>query len=115
MLSESVLSCVDTGNQLLLLYGLRRSKRPADDEHPLGHGRELYFWSFIVALLIFALGAGVSIYEGVTHVRHPTPVTDPLVNYVVLGLAFLFEGATWFMALRRFRVTQGGLGIYEAF
>lgn len=95
MLSEAVHSFVDTGNEILLLYGMRRASRHPDPEHPLGYGRELYFWSFIVALLIFALGAGVSIYQGILHVRQPEPVSDPLVSYVVLALAFLFEGSSW--------------------
>ncbi|HEX5513008.1 MAG TPA: cation diffusion facilitator family transporter [Gammaproteobacteria bacterium] len=115
MLSEAVHSFVDTGNEILLLYGLRRSARDPDPEHPLGHGRELYFWSFIVALLVFALGAGVSLYEGVMHIRRPEPITDPLVNYVVLGLAFLFEGASWLVSWRQFRVAKGPLGVYQAF
>src|SRR5919205_1247486 len=82
MVSEAIHSFVDTGNELLLLYGLRRAARRADPEHPLGYGRELYFWSFVVALLIFALGAGLSFYEGVTHIQAPVFMTDPKVNYV---------------------------------
>lgn len=115
MLSEAIHSFVDTGNEILLLYGMRRSARRPDPAHPLGYGRELYFWSFIVALLIFALGAGVSIYEGIGHIRRPEPISDPVVNYVVLGLAFLFEGASWLVSLRQFRAAKGGLGYYEAF
>jgi cation diffusion facilitator family transporter len=115
MLSESVHSFVDTGNELLLLYGMRRSARHSDLEHPLGHGRELYFWSFIVALLVFALGAGVAMYEGILHVWNPEPISDPAVNYVVLGLAFLFEGGSWLFSLRQFRAVKGRLGFYEAF
>src|SRR5712692_9017807 len=95
MISEGVHSLVDTGNEVLLLYGLRRAARPPDEAHPLGHGRELYFWSFIVALLIFAVGAGVSLYEGVTHVFHAAPLTKPVVNYVVLIVAMLFESGSW--------------------
>jgi cation diffusion facilitator family transporter len=94
MLSEAVHSFVDTGNELLLLYGMRRAARQADREHPIGYGRELYFWSFIVALMVFALGAGVSIYEGILHVLNAEPISDPLVNYVVLGMAFVFEGTS---------------------
>src|ERR1051325_9275228 len=93
MLSEGVHSLVDTGNQGLLLYGHRRASRPPDERHPLGYGRELYFWSFIVALLVFALGAGVALYEGIEHIQHPVPIVNPIVNYVVLGLSFAFEGA----------------------
>lgn len=115
MLSEAVHSFVDTGNEILLLYGMRRAAHPADMEHPLGYGRELYFWSFIVALLVFALGAGVSIYEGIGHIRHPEPISDPGVNYVVLALAFVFEGGSWLISLRRFRAAKGPLGYYEAF
>ncbi len=92
-----------------------RSVRQADLEHPLGYGRELYFWSFIVALMVFALGAGVSLYEGILHILFPKPISDPLVNYVVLGLAFLFESVSWLVALRQFRALKGPLGYYEAF
>src|SRR5437016_11637086 len=91
MISEGVHSLVDTGNEILLLYGLRRAARPPDEAHPLGHGRELYFWSFIVALLIFAVGAGVSAYEGISHVIAPGPISNSIVNCVRLGLAFAFE------------------------
>jgi len=115
MLSESVHSFADTSNELLLLYGMSRSVRRADPEHPLGYGRELYFWSFIVALQVFALGAGVSIYEGVVHLCHPEPITKPLVNYLVLGLAFLFDGRSWLISLRRFRAARGSFGYYQAF
>lgn len=114
MLSEGVHSLVDTGNGLLLLYGIRRAARPPDAVHPFGHGRELYFWSLIVALLVFALGAGVSFYEGVLHILSPEPVTTPIVNYVVLGLSLLFEGGSWFVALKEFRRTKGRLGYFAA-
>src|SRR5260221_12989980 len=93
MLSEGIHSLVDTGNGGLLLLGLRQSRRPADSTHPFGHGKELYFWSLIVALLIFALGGGMSVYEGVTHLAHPK-LHDPKWNYVVLAVAFLFEGGS---------------------
>src|SRR5664279_337117 len=115
MLSEAVHSFVDTGNELLLLYGMHRAGRQADAEHPIGYGRELYFWSFIVALQVFALGAGVSIYEGILHVRHAEPIVNPLVNYVVLGLAFVFDAASWWVSLRQFRAAKGSMGYYEAF
>ena len=114
MLSEAVHSLVDTGNEVLLLYGLRRAARPADQAHPFGHGREVYFWSFVVALSVFALGAGVSFYEGVLHVRHPEPITRPAVNYVVLALALLFESASWRIAYREFRVEKGDQGFLAA-
>ena len=94
MLSEGIHSVVDTGNQVLLLYGLKRSTKPPDNYFPFGHGKELYFWSFVVAILIFAVGAGVSIYEGVRHVLDPAPIESPHVNYIVLGLAMLFEGGS---------------------
>ena len=90
MLSEAVHSLVDTGNQGLLLYGLRRARRPADVAHPFGYGMELYFWTFVVAIMIFGLGAGVSVYEGLHKVWAPQPVTNPIVNYVVLTVAMVF-------------------------
>src|SRR5690349_3954619 len=102
MLSEAVHSVVDTLNQVVMLYGLRRSALPADKAHPLGHGRELYFWSFIVAVLIFAIGAGVSVYEGIQHILHPEPMESPWVNYVVLAVAGAIEFASWSVALREF-------------
>ncbi|HEX7970598.1 MAG TPA: cation diffusion facilitator family transporter [Stellaceae bacterium] len=114
MLSEAVHSLVDTGNEVLLLYGIRRAVRPPDEAHPLGHGRELYFWSFIVALLIFALGAGVSVIDGVDQLRHPSPISNPTVNYAVLGISFLFEGASWCISLTEFRARKGSLGYLEA-
>lgn len=114
MLTEGVHSMVDTGNQALLLYGRARSRRPPDHDNPLGHGRELYFWSFIVALLIFSLGAGISIYEGILHIRAPQPIERPLVNYIVLGLAAVFEGASWAFALRAFNHKRGGKPIWQA-
>ncbi|QFU17209.1 cation diffusion facilitator family transporter [Microvirga thermotolerans] len=114
MLSEGVHSLVDTGNELLLLYGLHRSAKPPDRAHPLGHGRELYFWTFIVALLIFSLGAGVSFYEGVVHIRHPEPMESPHVAYAVLGLSLLFEGGSWWVALKEFRKAKGSLGYFRA-
>ena len=114
MLSEGVHSLVDTGNELLLLYGLHRSAKPASPRHPLGHGRELYFWAFIVALLVFALGAGVSFYEGIAHMRDPEPVQNISVTYVVLGVSFAFEGYSWLVALKSFRASKGRLGYLEA-
>ncbi|TGT37643.1 MAG: cation transporter [Mesorhizobium sp.] len=114
MLSEGVHSLVDTGNGGLLLYGMHRAARPADSTHPLGHGRELYFWSFIVALLVFALGAGVSFYEGVVHILAPEPVSNVKVNYIVLGLSFLFEGSSWLVALKEFRKQKGRQGWLRA-
>ncbi len=115
MLSEAVHSLVDSGNEVLLLHGQNRARRPPDAEHPLGYGRELYFWSFVVALLIFALGAGVSIYVGALHILHPEPMRNVLVNYVVLALAFLFEGASWVVAYRQFAGAKGEQSFFQAF
>ncbi|WP_322528893.1 cation diffusion facilitator family transporter [Salinicola sp. LHM] len=114
MLSEGIHSVVDTGNQILLLLGMKRAKRPPSPQFPFGHGKEIYFWSFVVALLIFAIGSGVSLYEGVIHILHPEPIESPLVNYVVLGLGILFEGASWAFALNEFRKTKGKWGYVEA-
>ena len=114
MLSEGVHSCVDSLNQVLLLYGQHRAKKPADPTHPFGYGRELYFWAFIVALLIFTVGAGVSFYEGFEHVRHPTEMTDPTVNYIVLGVSLILEGSSWLLALREFSHSRGKLGWWQA-
>lgn len=114
MMSEGIHSLVDTGNQGLLLYGLKRAKRPADERFPFGHGKEIYFWSFVVAILIFAVGAGISIYEGIHHVLHPTPAGDPTINYIVLGLALIFEGWAWWMALKEFQKIKGTSGYFEA-
>jgi cation diffusion facilitator family transporter len=113
MLSEAVHSVVDTGNELLLLYGMKRAARPPDAAHPFGHGRELYFWSFIVALLIFSLGSGVSLYEGVVHMRSPEPISNPTVSYVVLVLALIFESGSWWVAFKHFRVRKGKAGYLE--
>ena len=114
MLSEGIHSLVDTGNQGLLLYGLHRAKQPADDSFPYGHGKEVYFWSFVVAILIFAVGSGVSLYEGVIHLRHPKAMETPYVNYIVLTLALGFEGAAWIMALKEFRRDKGKWGFLQA-
>jgi cation diffusion facilitator family transporter len=114
MFSEGVHSLVDTGNQVLLLHGLRRSRRPADERFPFGHGKEVYFWSFVVAIMIFAVGAGVSVYEGVHRLGDPRPIENALVNYLVLGLAMVFEGAAWFFALSEFTKTKGKWGYIEA-
>ena len=100
MLSEGIHSLVDTGNGGLLLYGMSRSQRPADAQHPFGHGKELYFWALIVAVLIFAIGGGMSFYEGIKHLEHPEPLEDAKWNYIVLGVSILFEGAALFLALR---------------
>lgn len=114
MLSEAIHSTVDSGNQLLLLLGMRRAARPATSSHPFGHGLQLYFWTFVVAVLIFGVGASVSILEGIDKIRAPHPVESPWVNYVVLCLALLFEGAVWVIALREFRTGKGKRGWLEA-
>lgn len=114
MLSEGVHSLVDSGNQLLLLYGQARAKQAPDDQHPFGYGRELYFWAFVVAILIFAVGAGISIYEGWTHIAAPEPLRDPTINYIVLGIAFLLEGASWTITVRQFDAGRNGLGWWQA-
>jgi len=114
MMAEGIHSLVDTGNQGLLLYGMKRAKRPPDAQFPFGHGKEIYFWSFIVAILIFALGAWVSIYEGVHRILHPEPISSPMVNFVVLGLALIFEGGAWFLALKEFRQVKGRRSYLEA-
>lgn len=114
MLSEGIHSLVDSGNELLLLYGMHRSTGGPDRDHPLGHGREIYFWSFVVALLIFTVGAGASVYEGVAHVLQPRPIEDVHVNYAVLGLSALFEGSSWWFALRKFRKARPGAGLFRA-
>ena len=114
MLSEAIHSLVDTGNQGLLLHGMRRSEQPADERHPFGYGMELYFWAFIVAIMIFAVGAGVSLYEGIIKLLDPHPVTSPLVNYGVLALAMVFEGFAWWIAFGEFRRSKGPLGYFAA-
>jgi len=107
MFSEAIHSFVDTGNQTLLLLGLRRASRPADARHPFGYGREIYFWAFVVAIVIFAVGAGVSIYEGVHKIQEPTPIQSAHWNYLILGFAFVVEGGAWLIAWRAFDSTRG--------
>jgi cation diffusion facilitator family transporter len=103
MLTEGVHSVVDSTNQLLLMWGRRQSRKPPDKYHPFGYGRELYFWSFVVAVMVFALGAGVSVYEGIIHIAHPEPAVTPIVAYGVLLLAFLLEGWSTLEAFREFK------------
>jgi cation diffusion facilitator family transporter len=114
MFSEAVHSAVDSGNELLLLYGLRRAARPADAEHPFGHGLELYFWVFVVAVLIFGLGAVVSAIHGVHKLIEPEPVKHVVVNYVVLGLSIVFEIGSWIVAFREFRRQQVAPGWFAS-
>ncbi len=114
MFSEGIHSMVDTGNQVLLLHGIRKARKPPCKRFPFGHGKEIYFWSFAVAILIFAVGSGVSLYEGIIHTIHPEPMGNPLINYIVLGLAMLFEGAAWYFALTEFSKAKGKWGYIEA-
>jgi cation diffusion facilitator family transporter len=114
MLSECFHSLVDTSNQGLILYGMHRAATPPDEQHPLGHSRELYFWSFVVALLIFAIGAGAAIIEGILHILHPEPISQPIVNYIVLACSFVFEGTSWWVARREFDKSRGAFGYFEA-
>lgn len=114
MFSEAIHSFVDTGNQILLLYGIKRSERPADKTHPFGYGMEVYFWSFVVAILLFGLGSGVSIYEGISKIQNPHPVTNPFVNYIVIGFAIIFETIAFSVAYRELRKTKGSQSLIKA-
>ena len=115
MFSEAIHSLVDTGNQGLLLYGLKRAAKPADRKHPFGYGPELYFWAFVVAILIFGVGSGISVYEGISKIQDPHPITNPMVNYIVLGLAMIFEGVAWYIAFKEFKKTKGSQSWLNAF
>lgn len=107
MLSEAIHSVVDTGNQGLILFGIHRSKKPADTAHPFGYGMELYFWTFVVAIVLFAIGSGVSLYEGVQKILYPHPMENVHVNYIVLGAAMVFEAVAWYLAYKEFRGRKG--------
>lgn len=107
MFSEGIHSLVDTGNQVLLLFGLRQAKKPPNAQYPFGHGKEVYFWSFVVAILIFAVGAGLSIYKGVEHVLHPQVINDPIWNYLVLSIALVIEAYVFFIAIKEFNKSKG--------
>lgn len=107
MIAEGIHSLVDTGNGTLVLFGMKRANRPADRAHPFGHGKELYFWTLIVAISIFGIGGGMSIYEGVTHLLRPTPAENPFVNYVVLAIALVLEGSSFYVAMREFNAARG--------
>ncbi len=115
MLAEGIHSVVDTGNEMLLLLGIHQSARPSDELHPFGHGKELYFWSLIVAIVLFGIGGGMSVYEGITHIIHPTEIIDPTWNYAVLGIAFIAEGASWTIALREFLQQKRQKNLWHAF
>ena len=113
MFAEGIHSVVDSGNQLLLLYGIKRSARPADKKHPFGYGMEIYFWSFVVAILLFSIGAGVSLYEGIEKIKHPHPVASPHINFIVLGLAMVFEGYAFWAAIKEMnRRRRPGESVY---
>jgi cation diffusion facilitator family transporter len=114
MMTEGVHSVVDSANHVLLYYGLRRSTKTADATHPFGYGRELYFWSFVVAILVFSLGAGVAIYEGVLHILEPEPAANKLVAYAVLGFAFLLESWSTWEALKAFNAARGTKSFWRA-
>src|SRR5262249_23943392 len=114
MLSEGIHSLVDTGNGLLILHGVRNSRKPPDDEHPFGHGRELCFWSLIVSVTIFGVGGGVSIYQGVLRLIYPLSVENPVWSYAVLGASFVFEGISWAYGWRAFSKTLRGNSIIKA-
>ncbi|MCJ7452219.1 MAG: cation diffusion facilitator family transporter [Steroidobacteraceae bacterium] len=114
MLSEGIHSIVDTGNGVLLLVGMKLSQRQATPEHPFGHGKEMYFWSLMVAVLIFGLGGGISAYEGVLHMLNPLPLQDPTWNYVVLGAAAVFESGSFMIALRQFLRTNRGIPFWRS-
>jgi cation diffusion facilitator family transporter len=111
MLSEGIHSVVDTGNQLLLLVGIRQSHKPPDANHDFGHGKELYFWSLVVAIVLFGVGGGLAFYEGIEHILNPHPIENPIVSYVVLAVAFVLEASSWTIAMRELRAqgTGGGL------
>ncbi|RJQ53301.1 MAG: cation transporter [Actinobacteria bacterium] len=114
MLSEGIHSVVDTGNGALLFLGIRQSQKPADEAHPFGHGKELYFWSLIVAISIFGVGGGMSIYEGILHLLNPSPLENPAVNYIVLAVAVVVEGASFVVAYRQFARARGGMPSWQA-
>jgi cation diffusion facilitator family transporter len=115
MLSEGIHSLVDTANEWLLLLGLRSSKQPASEHRPFGYGRELYFWAFMVAVFIFAIGGGLSLYEGYEHLRHPAPLGNPTWNYIVLAVAFALDGSSFLVARRTFNAQRGKRPFWAAF
>lgn len=114
MISEGIHSTVDTANQLLILYGIKRSKKALDQSHPFGYGKELYFWSFVVSILIFGLGGALSIYQGIAHIMEPEIMKDPFWNYIVLFLSLIFEGTSFIIAIKAFNQTRNGMGWWDA-
>jgi cation diffusion facilitator family transporter len=114
MVSEGIHSVIDTGNQVLLLIGIKSSQKKPDEDRPFGYGKELYFWSFIVSLLIFTLGGCVALYEGVSRLRNPVPLKDQTWNYIVLAAAFLFNGISGISTLKKFNKDRGDLPFWTA-
>jgi cation diffusion facilitator family transporter len=114
MLSEAIHSVVDTGNGGLMLLGVFKSRKPPDSDHPFGHGHELYFWTLLVGVLVFAVGGGMSIYEGILHIAHPVETENPAWSYSVLGIAAVFEGASWLAGWKAFSVERGRRGVLQA-
>lgn len=114
MISEGIHSVVDTSNQLLLLYGLKRSKKPPDKIRPFGYGKELYFWSFFISILIFGLGGGLSVYQGIIHIIHPEPLGNPSWNYIVLAFSFVFDGLSFLIAVKAFNRSRGDQSFWKA-
>jgi len=114
MISEGIHSLVDCGNQVLLLFGLKQAAKPPDEQFPFGHGKEIYFWSFVVAILIFSVGAGISIYKGIHHILHPAPITNIMVNYIVLSAAIVFEGFAFAVAFKEFNKVRGKMSYFKA-
>lgn len=116
MLSEGIHSLVDTGNGGLLLHGIKQAKKPADEGHPFGHGKELYFWTLVVSVSIFGIGGGISLYEGISHIRHVVPeaiISDPTMNYIVLAMAALIEGWSFSVAVKEFWKAKGDNGSWQ--
>src|SRR5690349_10624992 len=113
MISEGIHSLVDSVNEVLLLFGIRQSMKPPDARRPFGYGRELFFWAFIVSMLIFGFGGGVSIYQGILHVIHPEPLGDPFWNYIVLFSSVLFEGTSFLIAMRELKKMNSSLSLWR--
>lgn len=103
MLAEAFHSTADSGNELLLLYGIKRSRRPPDTLHPYGHGKALYFYSLLVAVYIFGVGGGLAVHEGISHLKHPQLADHPAWNYAVLLLAAAFESYSWLVSYKELR------------
>ncbi len=114
LLSESFHSFVDTGNEVFLLIGIHQSKKPPDETHPFGYGKELYFWSLIVAVMLFGVGGGFAIYEGITHLISPENARDALWNYIVLGIAAVFESISFYLGVKQFSNQKGNRNMLRA-